>query len=494
MDMLQQIISLGWLIYKQCEEVEYCQKQCQRLRNRVYGLLQLLQRLRDQGGRHLSAELTTALTSLQAVLQEAKARIDTFSDKSKVWKFVTAVHNKTLFRDVNESLSDVVQDLSLLLQVDRQTFTSNISQKAVWQQEDQQDAEEDLQVFQRQRTENEIIDAISRQMESNRKNVIEIVRHCKLLIVRHTFSNEIKAMKKFDSSNILRMFGICIDETVSPPQFSIVMEYCELGTLRELLDKEKDLIFAKRIVLALGAAMGLYSTRLHMLRKGCHTHWSIQWILPVASYLCSILTAHNCQISPLQSGSPVHPWLATYEEGVVLTSLFILVMTVKCPKKVCAKVTDAPAFGHVRLHHSEVPAQLHRNINSMSFLVAGGYKVKLAGFELSKTQTSISRQTKGKEAEEVNLSAYVSPQILENVFNKYDIKAEIYSFGIVLWEIATGKVPFEGCNSKKILQLVAVNRYQEPLGEDCPLELQEIIVDCRAYEPSRRPSVNASLG
>lgn len=36
------------------------------------------------------------------------------------------------------------------------------------------------------------------------------------------------------------------------------MEYCELGTLRELLDKEKDLIFAKRIVLALGAAMGLY--------------------------------------------------------------------------------------------------------------------------------------------------------------------------------------------------------------------------------------------
>ncbi|KAI5944781.1 Mixed lineage kinase domain-like protein [Manis javanica] len=463
MDMLQQIISLGWLIYKQCEEVKYCQKQCQRLRNRVYGLLQLLQMLQDQGDRHPSAELTTVLTRFQAVLQEAKARIDTFSDKSKVWKFVKAVHNKILFRDVNESLRDMVQDLSLLLQVDQQTFTSNISQKAVWHQEDQQDAEEDLQVFQRQRTENEIIDAISRQMESNRKNVIEIVRHylekssmkeipqdqikeinkeqlsgCKWIllretefstlykgeyhkspvaikvfnkpqarnigIVRHTFSNEIKAMKKFDSPNILRIFGICIDETVRPPQFSIVMEYCELGTLRELLDKEKDLIFAKRIVLALGAAMGLY-----------------------------------------------------------------------------------------RLHHSEVPAQLHRNINSMSFLVAGGYKVKLAGFELSKTQTSISRRSKGKEAEEVNLSAYVSPQILENVFNKYDIKAEIYSFGIVLWEIATGKVPFEGCNSKKIHQLVAVNYYQEPLGEDCPLELQEIIVDCRAYEPSRRPSVNDIL-
>lgn len=150
--MLQQIISLGWLIYKQCEEVKYCQKQCQRLRNRVYGLLQLLQMLQDQGDRHPSAELTTVLTRFQAVLQEAKARIDTFSDKSKVWKFVKAVHNQILFRDVNESLRDMVQDLSLLLQVDQHTFTSNISQKAVWQQEDQQDAEEDLQVFQRQRT------------------------------------------------------------------------------------------------------------------------------------------------------------------------------------------------------------------------------------------------------------------------------------------------------------------------------------------------------
>lgn len=40
---------------------------------------------------------------------------------------------------------------------------------------------------------------------------------------------------------------------------------------------------------------------------------------------------------------------------------------------------------------------------------------------------------------------------------------------------------------------MAVNHYQEPLGEDCPLELQEIIVDCRAYEPSRRPSVNGRV-
>ena len=46
--------------------------------------------------------------------------------------------------------------------------------------------------------------------------------------------------------------------SVTPPQLSIVMEYCELGTLRELLDQEKDLTLAKCIILVLGAARGLY--------------------------------------------------------------------------------------------------------------------------------------------------------------------------------------------------------------------------------------------
>lgn len=36
-----------------------------------------------------------------------------------------------------------------------------------------------------------------------------------------------------------------------------------------------------------------------------------------------------------------------------------------------------PAFGHVRMHHSET-AELHRNISSTSFLVTEGYHVKVS--------------------------------------------------------------------------------------------------------------------
>jgi protein kinase domain-containing protein len=48
---------------------------------------------------------------------------------------------------------------------------------------------------------------------------------------------------------------------VKPPEFSIVMEYCELGTLRELLDREKDLTMSVRSLLVLRAARGLYRYR-----------------------------------------------------------------------------------------------------------------------------------------------------------------------------------------------------------------------------------------
>ncbi|XP_006152702.1 mixed lineage kinase domain-like protein isoform X1 [Tupaia chinensis] len=462
MNILGQIISLGQLIYTQCEKMNYCQTQCQRLGSRVRGLLSPLQMLQARGEQNLPKEITAALDRFHAVLKETQRQVDKFSSKSSVWKFIAAGQNKILFKDVNKNLSDVWEQLSLLLQVHLHLSVSTISYGASWLQEDQEDAEKDRQNFPNENN----IKALLRQLEVNTNEIKEALRAWLKLnslpksrqevlqvkikeikkedlsgapwrllrenafstlykgeyhkapvaikvfnklpnrsigIVRYTFNEEVSTMKKFDSPNILRVFGICIDETVTPPQFSIVMEHCELGTLRELLDKKKDLKYGERFLLVLGAARGLY-----------------------------------------------------------------------------------------RLHHTEVPV-LHRNISSSSFLVTEGYHVKLAGFELSKTQSSIRQETKGKKIEKVRPTAYVSPQGLENLFHKYDIKAEIYSFGIVLWEIVTGKIPFEGYDSEKIRQLVAVDRQQEPLGDDCPLELQEVIDECRAYEPSERPSVEEIL-
>ncbi|OWK16261.1 hypothetical protein Celaphus_00003932 [Cervus elaphus hippelaphus] len=148
MDQLKQIISLGQLIYNQCGEMKYCRKQCRRLGDRVQGLLQPLQMLQDQGERNLPSQITTALSRFQAALEEAKERIDKFSNKSNMQKFLTAGHDSIVFGGVNQRLSYVWEELSLLLQVDQWRHTSGLSPGASWQQEDQQDAEEDRKALQ----------------------------------------------------------------------------------------------------------------------------------------------------------------------------------------------------------------------------------------------------------------------------------------------------------------------------------------------------------
>nr|XP_037863969.1 mixed lineage kinase domain-like protein [Chlorocebus sabaeus] len=272
MENLKHIITLGQAIHKRCEEMKYCKKQCQRLGYRVLGLVESLEMLQDQGKRSVPSEkLTTAMNRFKAALEKANEEIEKFSNKSNICRFLTASQDKILFKDVNKNLNDVWKELSLLLQIEQRMPVSRISQGASWAQEDQQDADEDRRDFQMLRRGNEEIEASLRQLEINMKEIKETLRQCLLpkcmqipqeqikeikkehlsespwillrenkvstlykgeyhrapvtikvfnkpqagsiAIVRQTFNDEIKTMKKFESPNILRIFGICIDET-----------------------------------------------------------------------------------------------------------------------------------------------------------------------------------------------------------------------------------------------------------------------------------------
>ncbi|XP_075392500.1 mixed lineage kinase domain-like protein isoform X2 [Tenrec ecaudatus] len=306
MNLLENIISLGQFVYNLCEEKQHCKHQCQRLGSRVQGLLQPLKVLQAHGAANLSPQLTAALCHLQTALNQAKRQMETFNNKSEILRFLRARNDMLLFKEVNKRLRDASEELSLLLQAEQRIVVPSSFQRESWQKEDQQDAEEDRG--------KENIDFLLEQLES----IIQTLRQClrkpmKQLphehireikkeqlsespwielrksessvlykgeyskcpvaikvfnnsqssteLVRSTFNKEIETMKKFESPNILRIFGICIDEKENLPQFCIVMEHCELGTLRELLDREPNLEFGVRIFLSLEAAKGLY--RLH---------------------------------------------------------------------------------------------------------------------------------------------------------------------------------------------------------------------------------------
>ena len=74
---------------------------------------------------------------------------------------------------------------------------------------------------------------------------------------------------------------------------------------------------------------------------------------------------------------------------------------------------------------------------------------------------------------------WMAPEILEN--KSYTHKADVYSYGIVLWEILCREPPFKNLNPHEIMYRV-INYKERPalkqIPEDCPKELIAVMVKC----------------
>ena len=72
---------------------------------------------------------------------------------------------------------------------------------------------------------------------------------------------------------------------------------------------------------------------------------------------------------------------------------------------------------------------------------------------------------------------YLAPEMLDQNTIKYNTGCEIYSFGILLWEIAEQKIPYENYNDiLQITDLVVKQKYREPFSLGCglPKKYQDI--------------------
>ncbi|GCB76523.1 hypothetical protein scyTo_0019153 [Scyliorhinus torazame] len=154
----------------------------------------------------------------------------------------------------------------------------------------------------------------------------------------------------------------------------------------------------------------------------------------------------------------------------------------------CVRMALDAASGLYRMHQSIEKFKLHCSIDSTRFLVDQGLRVKLGDLELAKTETSIRRTSATSQGSKK--MPFISPQQLGNINYPYDKPCEVYSFGIVLWEIASRILPFRGFTDEEIHRKVC-EKMQEPLPSDCPNDLRELIDECRAYDPFERPKAGA---
>ncbi|KAF0553676.1 kinase-like protein [Gigaspora margarita] len=91
----------------------------------------------------------------------------------------------------------------------------------------------------------------------------------------------------------------------------------------------------------------------------------------------------------------------------------------------------------------------------------------------------------------LGMPAYIDPQCFENPFY-ISRKSDIYSFGVILWEISSCQQPFLGKDVYYIACNVHKGMREKPV-EDTPKKYNQLYVDCWNYEPDKRPEASSVL-
>ncbi|TMW66839.1 hypothetical protein Poli38472_011955 [Pythium oligandrum] len=139
--------------------------------------------------------------------------------------------------------------------------------------------------------------------------------------------------------------------------------------------------------------------------------------------------------------------------------------------------------------HSLQPVVVHRDLKSKNILLSESFDAKLTDFGVSRERAD-STMTAG-----VGSSLWMAPEVMMG--QRYDEKADIFSFGVVLSELDSHRLPYshakEPGTGRKIpetavLQMVALGRLKIEFSDAADPEIAELALACVSLEPENRPT------
>ena len=133
------------------------------------------------------------------------------------------------------------------------------------------------------------------------------------------------------------------------------------------------------------------------------------------------------------------------------------------------------------LHDNDI---LHLDVKPDNVLLNNLLFPILTDFGLSKSQDEI--QQNRNNSQKCGTLFFMAPELFKD--NAYSEKTDVYAFAILVYEIITKKVPYNGLNSLYIIYHVVNDNLRPELDDTVPIAYRELIESCWNQDPEKRPT------
>jgi len=141
--------------------------------------------------------------------------------------------------------------------------------------------------------------------------------------------------------------------------------------------------------------------------------------------------------------------------------------------------------------HTNNPPIIHRDLKSLNIFLTNDMEKNsdITDVKIGDLGLSIAYEKNGSITERVGTCHWMAPEVINN--QKYTTKADVYSYGIIIWEVCTREIPYEYYTKDNILFRVSVRKKRPSLKKipyDTPKKFVELMQKCWDQDPDNRPS------
>uniref|UniRef100_A0A0C9RE30 mitogen-activated protein kinase kinase kinase n=1 Tax=Fopius arisanus TaxID=64838 RepID=A0A0C9RE30_9HYME len=144
--------------------------------------------------------------------------------------------------------------------------------------------------------------------------------------------------------------------------------------------------------------------------------------------------------------------------------------------------------------HNEGPSRLiHRDLKSSNVLVSEPIEnddlhcktLKITDFGLAREVDKTTRMSAA------GTFAWMAPEVI--IQNTFSTASDVWSYGVLLWELLTGETPYKGINALAVAYGVAVNKLTLPIPSTCPQPWKYLMQACWSCDSHGRPDFTEIL-